>query len=51
MRTTNLLLSSKGRMYAFGIMYLAEGIPYGFATTAAVRLKKANITIYPCFGI
>jgi hypothetical protein len=26
---TNLLLSSKGRMYAFGIMYLSEGIPYG----------------------
>jgi PAT family beta-lactamase induction signal transducer AmpG len=40
MRSTNMLLSRKGRLYAFGIMYLSEGIPYGFATTAMVMFMR-----------
>ena len=43
---SNLLLSSKGRMYAFGIMYLSEGIPYGFATAAmAMHMRMQGLTI------
>lgn len=40
MRSTNMLTSRKGRLYAFGIMYLSEGIPYGFATTAMVMFMR-----------
>ena len=40
MRSTNLLTNRKGRLYAFGIMYLSEGIPYGFATTAMVMFMR-----------
>ena len=40
MRSTNMLLHRKGRLYAFGIMYLSEGIPFGFATTAMVMFMR-----------
>jgi hypothetical protein len=36
MRSFSLLNSRRGRLSAFGILYISEGIPYGFTTTAIV---------------
>ncbi len=38
--STNLLASRKGRFIAFGLLYISEGIPYGFATTAMVMFMR-----------
>ena len=40
MRTTNLLDSRRGRLSAFGILYISEGIPYGFTSTAMVAFMR-----------
>lgn len=41
MRLPNLLASRKGRIAAFFLMYLTEGLPIGFATTAvATQLRR-----------
>jgi len=37
---TNMLHSRKGRLSAFGILYISEGIPYGFTTTAMVAFMR-----------
>lgn len=47
MHTRNVLSSRRGRLAAFGIMYLSEGIPYGFSSTAMVafmRIEGAGIS-------
>jgi PAT family beta-lactamase induction signal transducer AmpG len=36
----NMLHSRKGRLSAFGILYISEGIPYGFTTTAMVAFMR-----------
>ena len=38
----NLLASSRGRLAAFGIMYISEGIPYGFTSAAMVAYLRAE---------
>jgi PAT family beta-lactamase induction signal transducer AmpG len=40
MPSTNLLESRKGRFIAFGLLYISEGIPFGFATTAMVMFMR-----------
>lgn len=40
MRKTNLLDSRRGRLSAFGILYISEGIPYGFTSTAMVAFMR-----------
>ncbi len=40
MSSSNLLHSRRGRFFAFGTMYIAEGIPFGFATTAMVMFLR-----------
>lgn len=36
----NMLHSRKGRLSAFGILYISEGIPYGFTSTAMVAFMR-----------
>ncbi len=44
MRLPNLLASRKGRIAAFFLMYLTEGLPIGFATTAvATQLRRQGV--------
>jgi PAT family beta-lactamase induction signal transducer AmpG len=38
----NLLKSSNGRLAAFGLLYISEGIPYGFSTTAMVAFMRTE---------
>lgn len=40
MQKKNLLDSRKGRFFAFGVLYISEGIPYGFTTTAMVMFMR-----------
>ena len=40
MNPNNLLETTKGRFAAFGIMYISEGIPYGFTSTAMVAFMR-----------
>ena len=40
MAKPNLLDSRNGRFIAFGFLYISEGIPYGFATTAMVMFMR-----------
>lgn len=35
-----MLETRRGRLFGFGIMYISEGIPYGFATTAMVMFMR-----------
>ena len=39
-RTSNLLDTRKGRFIAFGLLYVSEGIPYGFSSTALVAFMR-----------
>lgn len=44
MRLPNLLETSRGRLIAFFLLYLTEGIPLGFAATAvATRLRRLDV--------
>ncbi len=44
MRLPNLLASSKGRLVAFFLLYVTEGIPLGFAATAvATQLRRVGV--------
>lgn len=44
MRLPNLLASPKGRIAAFFLMYLTEGLPIGFAmTTVATQLRRQGV--------
>jgi PAT family beta-lactamase induction signal transducer AmpG len=38
----NLLGSRKGRLTTFGLLYISEGIPYGFTTTAMVAFMRTQ---------
>ena len=38
--STNILDSRRGRFIAFGLLYISEGVPYGFATTAMVMFMR-----------
>jgi PAT family beta-lactamase induction signal transducer AmpG len=40
MPKTNLLDSRRGRLSAFGILYISEGVPYGFTSTAMVAFMR-----------
>lgn len=40
MRPRNVLHSRRGRLSAFGIPYISEGIPYGFSATAMVAFMR-----------
>jgi len=40
MHPNNLLETTKGRFTTFGIMYISEGIPYGFTSTAMVAFMR-----------
>lgn len=42
MQRTNILDSRRGRFIAFGFMYISEGVPYGFATTAMVMFMRVQ---------
>jgi len=44
MARKDLLQSSKGRRTTFGLLYISEGIPYGFSTTAMV-LYRAKTSV------
>ncbi|MBI2751887.1 MAG: hypothetical protein HYX43_21775 [Burkholderiales bacterium] len=44
MRLPNLLATKNGRLTAFFLLYLTEGIPLGFAATAvATRLRRLDV--------
>ncbi len=44
MRLPNLLASKNGRLMAFFLLYVTEGIPLGFAATAvATRLRRLDV--------
>ncbi len=44
MRLPNLLASKNGRLTAFFLLYMTEGIPLGFAATAvATRLRRLDV--------
>jgi PAT family beta-lactamase induction signal transducer AmpG len=40
--TGNLLASRRGRFLTFCLLYISEGIPYGFTSTAMVALMRAE---------
>ena len=40
MRTINMLETRRGRLFGFGILYISEGIPFGFSTTAMVMFMR-----------
>ena len=40
MRSVNILHSRRGRLSAFCILYISEGIPYGFSSTAMVAFMR-----------
>ena len=42
MHSQNLLDSRKGRFVTFGILYISEGIPYGFTSTAMVAFMRTQ---------
>lgn len=42
MRRINLLGSTWGRYLAFGLMYVSEGIPYGFTSVAMVAIMRTE---------
>lgn len=39
-RSKNILSNRRGRLAAFGILYISEGIPYGFSSTAMVAFMR-----------
>jgi hypothetical protein len=40
MRTINMLETRRGRLFGLGILYISEGIPFGFSTTAMVMFMR-----------
>ena len=42
MRSKNLLDTRKGRFFTFGMLYISEGIPYGFTSTAMVAFMRTQ---------
>ncbi|WP_170287383.1 MFS transporter [Halioglobus maricola] len=40
MRSKNLLDTTNGRFLTFGLLYISEGIPYGFTSTAMVAIMR-----------
>ena len=42
MHSKNLLDSRKGRFLTFGLLYISEGIPYGFTSTAMVAFMRTQ---------
>jgi MFS transporter, PAT family, beta-lactamase induction signal transducer AmpG len=40
MRRSNLLDSRNGRFFTFGLLYISEGIPYGFTNVAMVAFMR-----------
>lgn len=42
MHTPNLLDSRRGRLLTFGLLYVSEGIPYGFTSTAMVAFMRTE---------
>lgn len=46
MLSKNLLGTTNGRFLTFGILYISEGIPYGFTSTAMVAfMRQQNISL------
>jgi PAT family beta-lactamase induction signal transducer AmpG len=42
MQRKNLLDSTRGRFTTFGLLYISEGIPYGFSSTAMVAFMRTE---------
>ncbi len=42
MRSKSLLDTRKGRFFTFGMLYISEGIPYGFTSTAMVAFMRTQ---------
>ncbi|MDH3429936.1 MAG: MFS transporter [Gammaproteobacteria bacterium] len=42
MGAKNLLSTTKGRFLTFGLLYISEGIPYGFTSTAMVAFMRTE---------
>ena len=42
MNSRNLLTTRKGRFVAFSLMYISEGIPYGFTSIAMVTFMPGR---------
>jgi PAT family beta-lactamase induction signal transducer AmpG len=42
MGSKNLLNTRKGRFFTFGMLYISEGIPYGFTSTAMVAFMRTQ---------
>jgi PAT family beta-lactamase induction signal transducer AmpG len=42
MHSKNLLDTRKGRLTTFGLLYVSEGIPYGFTSTAMVAFMRTE---------
>jgi PAT family beta-lactamase induction signal transducer AmpG len=42
MRSKNLLETTRGRFLTFGLLYISEGIPFGFTSTAMVAFMRTQ---------
>jgi PAT family beta-lactamase induction signal transducer AmpG len=42
MRSKNLLETKRGRFLTFGLLYISEGIPFGFTSTAMVAFMRTQ---------
>ena len=42
MRSKNLLETTRGRFLTFGLLYISEGIPFGFTSTAMVAFMRTE---------
>ncbi len=51
MTAKNLLDSKRGRFLTFGLMYISEGIPYGFTSIAMVTIMRAQGLSLDLIGI
>ncbi|PKG77729.1 hypothetical protein CXF80_05055 [Shewanella sp. Actino-trap-3] len=38
----NLFNTTKGRLFSFGMMYISEGIPFGFTSIALVSIMRQS---------
>jgi len=51
MNTANLLATRNGRLLTFGVLYISEGIPYGFTSIAMVTFMRQQGVSLESIGI
>jgi hypothetical protein len=50
MRPGNLLDTRNGRFLTFGLLYISEGIPYGFTSIAMVAFMRQQDVAIICIS-